>query len=129
MANLEQAGMEHDPLSAVQDAPLFIVTRVLEALRAFRAAPHFDLPPGTDTVEERARMEAALDGLLERLLAGIERHPTKFFVMKQFQQTLEGFETEDTEAREHFGVALEEIMDILGIESSDGVLRFYLGGL
>ena len=129
MTNPEQAGMAHDPLSEVQDAPLFIVPRVLDALRAFRAASKFDDLPGLDTAEERARLTAALDGLVDRLLAGIERHPTKFWVMKQFQQTLEGLQNEDTEAREHFGMALEEIMDILGIESSDGLLAWYLGGL
>ncbi|MDB5792466.1 MAG: hypothetical protein JWQ80_2490 [Massilia sp.] len=121
--------MARDPLSEVEDAPLFIVPRVLDALRVFRAAAKFDDLPGVDTAAERARLTAALDELADRLLAGIERHPTKFWVMKQFQQTLVGLETEDTEAREHFGMALEEIMDILGIDSSDGLLTWYPGGL
>ena len=36
---------------------------------------------------------------------------------------------EGSEAREHFGMELEHIMDILGIESSDGMLSYYLGGI
>ena len=118
--------MARDPLSQVVDAPLFIVPRVLDALRAYQPASQFDALPGTDTSAERARLVAALEGLHGRLLAGIEGHPTKFWVMKQFQQTLEALEHEDTEAREHFGMALEEIMELLGIESSDGVLSWYL---
>jgi len=49
--------------------------------------------------------------------------------MKQFQRFLVKVEGEDTEGREHFGMEIEEVMDILGIESSDGLLAFYLGGL
>ncbi|MEN3276272.1 MAG: hypothetical protein V7631_2062 [Massilia sp.] len=121
--------MTRDPLSNVVDAPLFIVPHVLDALRAYRPASKFDDLPGVDTAAERARLTAALERLHAALLAGIERHPTKFWVMKQFQQTLEGLEHEETEARERFGLALEEIMDLLGIESSDGLLAWYLGGL
>jgi hypothetical protein len=50
-------------------------------------------------------------------------------VLKQFQESLEIVQEEDTEAREHFGMELERVMDILGIESSDGVLTHYLGGI
>jgi hypothetical protein len=46
--------------------------------------------------------------------------------MRQFQAQLEPMFQEDTEAREHFGLELEAIMDILRIESSDGLLSYYL---
>lgn len=36
---------------------------------------------------------------------------------------------EDTEGGDHFGQEIEVLMDILGIERSDGLLSFYLGGL
>jgi hypothetical protein len=121
--------MVDDPFAHVRDAPLFIVPRVLEGLRAFRAAPKLVNLPGVDTTEERARLGTLLDVLAERLLDGVAAHPTKFWVMKQFQKTLEAVADEDTEAREHVGMALEELMDILGIESSDGLLSFYLGGI
>lgn len=95
--------MARDPLSGVIDAPLFVVPRVLERLRAYRAS---------------AKPAAEVDALLERLLAGIEAHPTKFWVMKQFQRTLEGAGNDDAGMR----TELEKLMDILGIRSSDGVL-------
>ena len=121
--------MAYDPLSAIEDAPLFIVPRVLNRLRAFRARPRLEKLPGVDTRDERARLGGHIDALIDRLIAGVEAHPTKFWVMKQFQTTLEAVAGEDTEAREHVGMELEELMDILGIDRSDGVLSYYLGGI
>ena len=94
----------HDPLADVVDAPLFIVPRVLDGLRAYRA--------GSPSVAR----------LVDTLLAGIEAHPTKFWVMKQFQKTLERVGDEDAAARDLVGGELEKLMAILGIDSSDGVL-------
>lgn len=95
--------MARDPLASVVDAPLFIVPRVLDGLRAYRA----DAPPG-------------LDRLADTLLAGIAAHPTKFWVLKQFQKTLDP--VDDMQARERIATEMEKMMDILGIASSDGVL-------
>jgi len=101
----------HDPLAGVVDAPLFIVPRVLDALRAYRERPRSANPAG-----------AQLDALLDRLLAGVAAHPTKFWVMRQFRDALQAVEGEDLEARTQFRSALEQLMDILGIGSSDGIL-------
>jgi hypothetical protein len=49
--------------------------------------------------------------------------------MAEFQRHLTKVQLEDSEGREHIGIEVEEVMDILGIESSDGLLSFYLGGL
>lgn len=49
--------------------------------------------------------------------------------MGQFQVTMQQLEDHGTETREYLGMYLEGLMDILGIESSDGLLTFYLGGL
>ena len=102
--------MAQDPFALVPDAPLFVVPRVLDALRAYRAAPKSDGVPA-----------AELDGLLDRLLAGIERHPTTFWVLKQFQQSLLAVSSANPEARQRFGLALERIIEILGIEGADGL--------
>jgi hypothetical protein len=118
-----------DPFEFVQDAPLFVVPRTLAQLRAFREGPKLADLPGVNPSPERERLAVVLDDLATRLLAGVEAHPTKFWVLKQFQQSLEIVEGEDTEAREHFGMELERLMEILGIESSDGVLTYYLGGI
>ena len=94
--------MARDPLSDLADAPLFIVPRVLERLRAYRAGP----PCLTEE----------LGPLVDTLLAGIEAHPTRFWVMKQFQKTLDAVASEDMAVRAHVGMALGQLMDILGID-------------
>ena len=98
--------MARDPLAAVVDAPLFIVPRVIDALRAYRASA----APG------------ALAALADTLLAGIAAHPTKFWVLQQFRKTLEQVRDGDAAAGDPLGGELEKLMDILGIASSDGVL-------
>lgn len=105
--------MTRDPLAAVVDAPLFIVPRVLDALRAFGQRPR----PAS-----LAGAGAQLDALVGRLLAGVTAHPTKFWVMQQFRHALQAVDGEDLEARTQFRSALEQLMDILGIGSSDGIL-------
>ena len=104
--------MAEDPFHRVRDAPLFIVPRTLEALRAFRNGPGLD--------ENLARVA-------DQLLAGVAGHPTKFWVLKQFQPALEDIRDEPAATRERVGAGLRHIMDILGIERSDGVLTYYLG--
>jgi len=99
--------MVRDPLVAVVDAPLFIVPRVLDGLRAYRTS---------------ACLADELVQLTDRLLAGIEAHPTKFWVLKQFQKTLEELGDRDVQAHEHVRGELEKLMALLGIASSDGVL-------
>jgi hypothetical protein len=85
--------------------------------------------PGVEVTEERERLARIVDALVERLLDGIAAHPTKKWVLTQFQPSLESVATEDTEGRDHFGMEVETIMDILGIDSSDGLLSYYLGGI
>ena len=118
--------MHGDPFEFVKDAPLFIVPRVLEGLRAYRDGPKLADLPGVNPSPERERLAVALDDLATRLLAGVEAHPTKFWVLKQFQQSLELVQPEDTEAREHFGTELDRLMAVLGIDSSDGLVTYYL---
>lgn len=118
--------MECDPISEVIDEPLFISEKSLLQLQIFRAADKFIDLPGVDTTEERERLSALFNELLDHLISGIEQNPSKLWVMKQFQLPLTAMGVEDTEAREHFGVHLERLMDILGIDSSDGLLNYYL---
>ena len=101
--------MTRDPLADLADAPLFIVPRVLEGLRAYRQRVKPDI------------LAAPLDALVERLLAGVEAHPTKFWVMQQFQHTLHAAGG-DAATRKRLATELEQLMDILGIGSSNGIL-------
>lgn len=48
---------DYDPLSDVEDTPLFIVPRVLDGLLAFGKQPRLAKLPDADTCEERARLE------------------------------------------------------------------------
>jgi len=93
---------------------------VLDGLRAF--SPAFDGLPQA----ERARLSAEIDRLRGRLLEGIEGHPTRFWVMKQFQRSLEVIKEEDAAARKRFRDALAELMGILGVEDRSGVIDRYL---
>ena len=113
-----------NPIAQVRDAPLFVVPRVLEHLRAWRDGPRLADLPGPSPA--RARLAAELDGLADTLLAGLERHPTKFWVLKQFERSLASVQDADLDAREHFGAELERVMAILGIDSSDGLVQHYL---
>jgi hypothetical protein len=121
--------MSYDPLSEVIDEPLTVDKRVLEQLREYRLASKLTHLPGIDVTEERDRLQGNLDALVDRLLCGVEQNPTKRWVLAQFQPSLKAVEGEDTEGRDHFGMEVELIMDILGIDSSDGLLTHYLGGI
>ena len=95
--------MARDPLHGVVDAPLFIVPRVMEGLRAYR--------PG---LEGSAATE--FERLRGRLLEGIEGHPTRFWVLKQVQKSRDAVEDEDAETRKLFGTALKELLTIIGTD-------------
>ncbi|HEX8567396.1 MAG TPA: DUF4844 domain-containing protein [Pyrinomonadaceae bacterium] len=118
--------MNYDPLSEVIDEPLLISAQSVQRLTELRASLKFNDLPGTNTAEERDRLSQILNELLNRLIAGILANPSKLWVMSQFQPALESVQMEDTECREHFADYLEKVMDILQIESSDGLLSFYL---
>ena len=118
--------MTYDPLIEVIDEPLSISTGTIHQLEALRVSEKFTDLPGTDTTAEQARLSDVFNDLIDRLLAGVMTNPSKHWVMSQFQPSLEAVRMEDTEGREHFGSHLERVMDILHIESSDGLLGFYL---
>ncbi|HEV2008575.1 MAG TPA: DUF4844 domain-containing protein [Burkholderiales bacterium] len=107
------------------DHSLSITSDTAEQLRRLRAESKFIDLPGVNTGAERARLESSLKELVDRLLAGISANPRKAWILAQFKRTLEQATNEDTEARERFGVYLERIMDIFGIQSSDGLLSTY----
>ncbi|MDR1969197.1 MAG: DUF4844 domain-containing protein [Burkholderiaceae bacterium] len=121
--------MIYDPLKQVVDESLVVDSTVLQELRAFRGKPKLEYLPGINPTEERERLSTVVNQLIDALLFGIEAHPTKLWVMAEFQRHLATVQNEDTEGREHLGIEIERIMDILSIESSDGLLSFYLGGL
>jgi len=118
--------MTYDPLSEIIDELLSITPETILKLEIFRASEKFIDLPGTNTAEEQARLSEVFNELLDRLIAGVSSNPSKLWVMRQFQPSLEAVRMEDTEGRDHFGTHIERVMDILHIESSDGLLGFYL---
>lgn len=118
--------MSCDPISEVIDEPLPVSTQTIQRLSELRGSAKFTDLPGIDTTQERERLSQILNKLLDDLIAGVQNNPSKLWVMKQFQTALELVQLEATEGREDFGEYLEQVMDILNIESSDGLLGFYL---
>ena len=125
----EPSDAAHDPLDDVLDEDLIVDAGMLERLSAFRRRAKLVDLPGVDPAAERARLSDTLNDLADTLLEGLVANPTKLWAMRQFQRSLVRVENEDTEGKDHFGTYLETIMGILGIESSDGLLTFYLGGI
>lgn len=121
--------MSYDPLSEVIDAPIEIDESTVTKLHILKAVEKFDALPGENTTAEKERLSTVLNDLLGRLINGLEANPTKLWVLTEFQRSLKLVESEETEGREHFGTELESIMDVLDIESSDGLLSAYLGGI
>ena len=118
--------LSRDPLDEVVDAPIMVNASVRDLLTAFR-----DGRKRTDLVEAEPDdpsldLSPNLDRLAERLLHGIEANPSKRWVMTQFQESLAPVVRIDEEGRERFGEELKNVMHILGIESDDGLLDFYL---
>lgn len=118
--------MSYDPLSEVIDEPISVSAQDVQELKRLRDSEKFTDLPGIDTVAEQTRLSQVFDNLLDRLIAGTLENPSKLWVLSQFKTALEAVQFEDTEAREDFGEHLEKVMDILHIESSDGLLNFYL---
>jgi hypothetical protein len=118
--------MSYDPLSEITDEPLLVSAQTVPQLLQLRESVKFTDLPGTDTAEEQARLSGIFNEMLDRLIAGVTINQSKLWVMSKFQPALEAVQIEDTEGREHFGSYIEQVMDILNIESSDGLLSFYL---
>jgi len=49
------------------------------------------------------------------LLAGIEAHPTRFWVLTQFRKTRDALASVEPATRERLRVELEKLADILGV--------------
>jgi len=121
--------MIYDPLVEVIDAPIEIDESTVTKLHILKMVEKFGSLPGENTADETQRLSTVLNDLLGRLIDGVQANPSKLWVLTEFQRSLRLVESEDTEGREHFGTELESIMDVLGIESSDGLLAAYLGGI
>lgn len=119
---------DFDPISEVIDKTLVITKDTIRQLAALRKAEKFVNLPGVNIEDEKERLAYHLNGLIDKLIEGVSQNPSKLWVLKQFQAVLEATEEEDTEAQEHFATELEKIMDVLKIDSSDGLIGYYRYG-
>jgi hypothetical protein len=118
-------------VTAMPDQALILTSAVYDQLAALRSTPKFQgegLYPGAPTEEIRKSAELAINKMLDRLKSGLPRSPQKSYVLSEFLEMLKAFESDDTEEREKACTYCERVMDLLGIESSDGVLNTWLYG-
>jgi hypothetical protein len=115
------------------DEKLEVTQVMFTKLAELRDRPKYVELPGTlynGLRPEPARLlaERQINALIDRLREGLASNPSKKFVLGEFAKTLAEFEPTDTEDREQLLRYLEEIMDILGIASSDGLLNGWMYG-
>jgi hypothetical protein len=118
-------------LRTMADHALSLTPEAFQKLADLRAAQKFQeegMYPGAPTAEIRERAEMAVNGMLDRLSSGLRHSPQKSFVISEFLRMLKAFESEDTEEREQACSYCERVMEIVGIESSDGALNTWLYG-
>jgi hypothetical protein len=113
-------------LARPSDMRLSVTDERVEQLRRLRAEPKFVDLPGTPAVQERKRFEPLLDSLLDRLISGIEQHPSRDWVLEQMEPFVDEFHLEDTELRESCLAYIGHIFEILGIPDDGGAFRKYL---
>jgi len=113
-------------LGRTSDMPLSITSGRLEQLRKLRDEPKFVDLPGTPAEQERKRFEPLLDSLLDRLIDGVEQHPSRDWVLDQMEPFVDEFHLEDTELRESCLAYIGRIFDILGVSDDGGAFRKYM---
>lgn len=69
-----------------------------------------------------------MNALIDTLAAHVLQSPIKGYVLDEFEKTYAFFEEADTEDRERVLSYFEDIMDAVGMESSDGTLNRLLYG-
>jgi len=113
------------------DDAINMTADAIERLIALRNEPKFvpeGIYPGAPSENDRITCERSVNVMLDRLHSGLNSSPQKSFVLSEFMIMLKGFEGLDTEEREQACSYCEQVMDLLGIESSGGLLNDWLYG-
>ena len=103
-------------------------TKLLETFVAKKKFSAEKLYSGVRGEPERLRFEGAINDLAGRLSPLVTNPKPKKDLLNEFKAFLPLIETADTEDRERALTYLEELMDIFGVESSDGLLNQSLYG-
>lgn len=117
------------PLMFPPETVLLDITDLkIAQLKELRAQPKYVNEPGTiynglRPETDRLVAERQLNDLIDKLAHDLPAKSTNAFVLGQFAKTLAQFEPTDSEDRDRLCAYLEQIMDIVGIESSGGLLN------
>ena len=101
------------------------------ALRAFIAKKKFEpsiFHPVQRNEAERLHLQAVVDALAARLLPLADQPPDKPRVFAEFRRSMGDIDPGESEDKEQAGGYMEELMDIFGIASSDGLLSAWVYG-
>jgi Domain of unknown function (DUF4844) len=115
----------------MSDHSLNVTPETLARLAELRKAAKFhreNFYPGAMSEGERLIAQHFVNDMLDRLQSALNPASRKAFVMAEFLKMLRHFEQWDSEEREQVCTYCERVMDILGIQSSDGLLNQWLYG-
>ena len=120
-------------LIPASDQKLDVSQHTIDKLSELRGRTKYVDMPGTiyngmRPESSRLLAQEQLNCLIDRLRKGLPSRPSKKFTLTEFAKTMAEFEAIDTEDREQLLRYLSEIMDILGIASSDGQLSRWMYG-
>ena len=102
--------------------------KALNLLKAERKFEESEFYPGAPDEATRKKCNNGINEMIEELVSELPNNPTKSLVLSLFTKHLQKFNGEDTEEREQAATYCENIMDILGIRSSDGDLNNWMYG-
>jgi hypothetical protein len=127
---IRASSVGHSVVRPMADQLIRLTDERIDELQSLKTLVKF-APEGlyqapTDSIQQASA--AHIDALLDRLLVGLAQNPTKFYVLGEFKSTLKEFDLADSEEQDRALVYLENILDVLGIESSDGLLNMWRYG-
>ena len=105
--------------------PKRLALRAFIGKRKFLAEP---LYPGATNEATREKCQAVIDALAERLIPLADAPVDQRLFAKALTQTMLDFGPADSEERERAASYVEEVMDILEVESSGGLLNMWAYG-
>ena len=110
---------------------LSITDRTISELKSFREESKFAetfFYPGATSEELRHQLENEVNSLIDMFIRELKDNPSKSYVLTKLRDQLKNCEDFDTENQEMVCEYLDRLLDILGIESSDGLLNEWLYG-
>ncbi len=116
----------------MSDHVIRISRESLAKLTAIRREPKFyarSLYPGAPDEVTRLDAERAVNLMLDRLITGLYKSPSKAFVLSEFQAMLDACQEYDSEEKEEVCEYCEQVMLALDIPSSEGLLSRWLYGV